>query len=464
MRKVKFFTLGCKVNQYETQAIREQFLSVGFGENIINKPADIYIINTCTVTHQADRESRRLIRKSLRSNPESKIIVTGCLVEKDAHQILQISDQIRIVPNHQKHLLLESLRGSESERNNPFLRLPRPFGARNDNRFARNDGSNKTFIPLKISGFKDHERAFVKIQDGCNNFCSYCKVPLVRGPSRSRSLKEIVEEVTHLVNHGFKEIVLTGICLGDYRYGDFDLVDVLIRLEKIEGRFRIRLSSIEPQLISDKLIEKVAGSAKICPHFHIPLQSGDNAILKRMNRRYTQKKYLSLIAKIKKKIKDVAITTDVLVGFPQETERNFRSTVHCLKEISPLRTHIFSFSPRQGTAAYDLQERIEPKLIKERVNLLKRIAEESSYKFRKHFLGKNLTVLIESRPDKESNSLCGYSENYIRVIVKDTGDKDINNLLPVKVKAVDIRFTKGTVCLARGGEGAPQDMDPEPLG
>ena len=427
MRKVKFFTLGCKVNQYETQGIREQFLSAGFGENNINKPADIYIINTCTVTHQADRGSRRLIKKTIRFNPQAKIIVTGCLVERDAHQILQISDQIQIVPNHQKHRIIE------------FLAFPN-----NEPRIT----NDETFIPLKISSFNGHERAFVKIQDGCNNFCSYCKVPLVRGNSRSRSLEEIIEEVTRLVNGGFKEIVLTGICLGDYHYGDSDLVDILSRLEKIEGRFRIRLSSIEPQLVNDKLIESF-NSPKICPHLHIPLQSGDNAILKRMNRRYTQKGYLSLIARIKKKVKDIAITTDILVGFPGEEEKNFRNTLRCLKEILPLRTHIFPFSPRQGTAAFNLQERVKPGLIKERVNLLREVAVECSYEFRRHFLGKRLTLLIESQTDKENGTLSGYSQNYIRVSVEDAIKEDVNNLIRARVKVVDMYSTKAQ-CLGRG--------------
>ena len=431
MKRVKFYTLGCKVNQYETQGLREQFLKAGFRENNTEK-TDIYIINTCTVTAQADSKSRHLIRKALQSNPKSEIIVTGCYVEKDASEILKISDRIQIVPNQQKHRIV-TLLGFANKRTNEQTNPPAKLQA--------GRAGNETFIPLNISDFKGHERAFVKIQDGCNNFCSYCKVPLVRGSSRSRSNKEVVEEVKRLVNRGFKEVVLTGICLGDYHYGHFDLADVVTSLKKIKGEFRIRLSSVEPQLISDELIEKMANSARICPHLHIPLQSGDDAILKRMNRRYAVGDYLSLIAKIKKKIKDVAITTDVLVGFPGEKDENFRNTVRCLKEILPLRTHIFSFSCRPHTAAFNLQGRIEQQLIKERFNLLKKVTEESSYKFRKHFLGKNLTVLIESQPDRESGYFCGYSENYIRVIVENAAGGDINSLLPVEVETVNGRST-----------------------
>ena len=422
--KVKFFTLGCKVNQYETQGLRERLLRAGYRENNSQR-ADVYIINTCTVTEQADRESCRLVRKALRENPRSKIIVTGCLVEKNAREVLQLSDRVQIIPQHQKHQIINFLNFTKYE-------------IRNTN--------DESFIPLSISDFQGHQRAFVKIQDGCNNFCSFCKVPLVRGRSRSRSLKEIISEVERLKGRGFKEIVLTGICLGDYRYRNLNLVNVLASLEKIKGEFRIRLSSIEPQLVSNELVAKIADSARICPHLHIPLQSGDNQILKMMNRRYTVRDYLSLIAKIKKKIKDVAITTDVLVGFPQEAERHFRNTVRSLKEVSPLRTHIFSFSPREGTAAFKLNGRIAPQVIKQRMNLLKQVTTDCSYKFRRRFLGKNLTVLIESQAGKESGTFCGYSENYIRVIIENATKKDINSLLSIKVKTVDICSTRAQCC------------------
>lgn len=421
--EIKFYTLGCKVNQYETQGIREQLLNAGFRENN-SETSDIYIINTCTVTAQADRESRRLIRKALYSNPHAKIIATGCLVEKDAQQIRGISDKIHIVPNQQKHNIIGLLKFSNDE--------PRTT-------------NHETFIPLRISRFYGHERAFVKIQDGCNNFCAYCKVPLVRGKSRSRSLQGIIEEVTRLVSNGFKEIVLSGICLGDYRYRNYDLADVLASLEKIEGEFRIRLSSIEPQLIDDRLINTMADCGKVCPHLHIPLQSGDNAILKKMNRRYAVKDYLSLVARIKKKIKNAGVTTDILVGFPGEKEKNFCNTIRCLKEVLPLRTHIFSFSPRQGTAAFNLPGRLEAQVVKERVDLLKEVVAECSYKFRRGFLGKRFTVLIESQPDRENGFLCGYSENYIRVGVENASKKDINNLLQVRLKTVDKDSTKAWI-------------------
>ncbi|UCB57492.1 MAG: tRNA (N(6)-L-threonylcarbamoyladenosine(37)-C(2))-methylthiotransferase MtaB [Candidatus Omnitrophota bacterium] len=420
---VKFYTLGCKVNQYETQGLRELLLEAAFKEEK-GKKADIYIVNTCTVTDEADRDSRRLIRGAFRLNPESRIIVTGCYANEVPLDILGMSDKIHILPNQQKHRIIDFLSSTNYE-----LRTT----------------NNGKFTPLKISDFKGHERAFVKIQDGCSNFCSYCKVPLVRGVSRSRPQKEIIAECKRLVKRGFKEIVLTGICLGAYRYRDIELAQALEALENIKGEFRLRLSSIEPNLISNKLIEIMANSKRICPHLHIPLQSGDNNILKKMNRRYSIKDYLSLITKLNKKIKNIAITTDVLVGFPQEKEKNFRNTMRALKEICPLRTHVFSFSPRAKTAAFNLEGHIEKEVVKARADLLKKVASACSYKFRKRFLGKRLEVLIESQRDKKSSSFCGYSENYIRIIVENADKKDINSLREVKVKTVDTNFTKACI-------------------
>lgn len=422
-KRVKFYTVGCKVNQYETQGLRELLSEAAFKEEK-GKKADIYIVNTCTVTEEADRDSRRLIRRAFRLCPESRIIVTGCYADEVPPDTLKISDKIQILPNSQKHRIVD------------FLGL-------NGNKPP--EDRKGTFTPLKISDFKGHERAFVKIQDGCSNFCSYCKVPLVRGASRSRPQKEITAECKRLVKRGFKEIVLTGICLGAYRYRDIELVQVLEALENIKGEFRLRLSSIEPQLISNKLIEIMANSKKICPHLHIPLQSGDNDILKKMNRRYSIRDYLSLITKLNKKIRNIAITTDILVGFPQESERNFRNTARALKEICPLRTHVFSFSPRAKTAAFNLEGHIEREVVKARADLLKKVASECSYKFRKRFLGKKLEVLIESQRDKKSSSFCGYSENYIRIIVENADKKDINSLREVKVKAVDTNSTKACI-------------------
>ncbi|MCM8763154.1 MAG: radical SAM protein, partial [Candidatus Omnitrophica bacterium] len=274
----KILTLGCKVNQYESQQIREAYLRQGFQELFDGRPADTYIINTCTVTHHADRASFVLIRRAKRENPQAKIYVTGCLVKMDAAKIKE--------------------------------------------RFPDVSFLDKDEFKQGINAFCGHTRAFLKIQDGCDNFCSYCKVALVRGKPRSRPFDEVIHEAQRLVDAGFKEIVLCGICLGSYGkdFGNVDLVDVLAALEKIKGEFRIRLSSIEFGDVRERLIKKLETSKKLCPHLHIPLQSGDDRILKLMNRKYTAEDYLKLVQELKRRIPLLSITTDVMVGFPGESE------------------------------------------------------------------------------------------------------------------------------------------------
>ncbi len=411
MKTVKFYTLGCKVNQYDTQSIREQFERAGFKELENSHPADVYVINTCTVTQKADAESLGFIRRARRENPKAKIIVTGCLVELDAKKIRQIKGVNRIIKNKNKNKILPKGKGITTY-------------------------------------FKGHTRAFLKIQDGCDNFCSYCKVPLVRGASKSRPLTEIVDEAKQLVKNGYKEIVLTGICLGSYgrdlvpRIG---LIDVIVVLEKIDGLWRIRLSSIEAGDVSDELIKKMSQSKKLCRHLHIPIQSGDDEILKKMNRKYTHKSYLGLINIIKKAVPGVAITTDVLVGFPGEGENNFQNTVRLVKKIMPLRVHIFPFSSREGTAAANLKDEINPQIIKERIARLKDITEGLSLKYRRQFLGKKIDVLVEGCSKIKPDYLEAYTDNYIKVLIK--GDSGLKNkLVCVKLRKVTKDYSLADLC------------------
>jgi threonylcarbamoyladenosine tRNA methylthiotransferase MtaB len=412
MQTVKFYTLGCKVNQYETQLIREQFLNFGFKEMDDSQPANIYVINTCTVTQKADSESLNLLHRARKENPQAKIMVTGCLTELDEDKIQNIDEQILIAKNKDKNKILEYI------------------GINPDQLITYNLGL--------ITHFKGHTRAFLKIQDGCNNFCSYCKVPLVRGSSRSRDLAQIIQEARQLTKNGYKEIVLCGICLGAYGR-DFsrqiDLVDVIEELEKIEGLLRIRLSSIEASDISDGLIDKMAGSKKLCRHLHIPMQSGDDEILKKMNRKYTRADYLQLINKVKTRIPEIAITTDIMVGFPGESAANFQNTVGLVKEIQPLRVHIFPYSSRRGTPAFDFADKITPIIVKERISRLKDIARECSVIYRKRFLNKKIEVLIEALSQENSASWQGYTDNYMRVLVKSEQNLK-NQLILVKLKKI----------------------------
>lgn len=413
MKTVKFYTLGCKVNQYETQSIREEFIQAGFKEPEDRQPCDIYLINTCTVTHRADADSFNLMRRVKRENPKARIIVTGCLTELDEDKIKKIDGVSLIVKNKDKNRIVEIL----------------------ESKYAQLITHNSQLITF----FKGHTRAFLKIQDGCDNFCSYCKVPLVRGASRSRSLNEIILEADRLVKNGYKEIVLCGICLGDYGRDlpiQIDLFDVIEALENIDGLIRIRLSSIEAVDISDRLIQKMAESRKLCRHLHIPMQSGDDEILKKMNRNYTREDYLNLIRKIRSRIPDVAITTDTMVGFPGESEVNFNNTIGLIQEILPLKVHIFPYSRREGTNAFNnFKDELNPTIVKQRILQLKTITKNCSIAYRKQFLNKTLNVLIESRSKDKSGFWEGYTDNYIKVkVISNLNLK--NQLIPLKLNNI----------------------------
>ena len=395
MKRIKFFTLGCKANQYDTQSIRERFLSKGFKDDGSNFSPDYFLINTCTVTSGADQKSRNIIRRCIQSNPKAVVIVTGCLVEKDWDLLANIPGISLLI--------------------------------------------KKNFFPEGISDFSQHTRAFLKIQDGCDNFCTYCKVALVRGKKRSKDIKQVLEEAKKLVACGFHEIVLTGICLGEYGkdlYPKKDLVDAIDELLKLEGLTRLRLSSIEAGDVSVKLIKCLASSKKLCRHLHIPVQSGDDGILKRMNRKYTSQKYQNLISRIKHNIPGVSITTDCLVGFPGETEANFDNTVNLVKKILPLKVHIFPYSRRLGTKAANFSGMVDAKTIKSRCAKLEKVSKECQYKFMRDFIGKKVSVLIEGISKSEAGYLEGLTDNYLKARVPFKPDLK-NKIAQVKLKRID---------------------------
>jgi len=395
MKTVKFYTLGCKVNQYETQSLRERFVNAGFKEIFNGRKADTYVINTCTVTHRADKDSRYFIRKARSQNHKAKVIVTGCMASKDAADLSEFKCADYVI--------------------------------------------SKSFFPDGISAFSGHTRAFLKIQDGCNNFCSYCIVPFVRGRSRSRGLAEIVCEANKLAGNGFKEIVLTGVCLGAYGRDlvpGLDLVDVIGELEKIKGLLRIRLSSIELNDVSERLINKMISSKKLCRHLHIPLQSGDDEVLKKMKRKYTRKDYLNLIARIKKRIPEIAITTDILVGFPGESEANFRNTLALVKKIRSLKVHIFPYSRRKETsAAVNFNDAVNPRIIKARIDQLQKCCQSCALSYRKLFLNKNMDVLIEGYSKEKPGFWQGHTDNYLEVMVK-AGEEPENPIVDLRLKRI----------------------------
>ncbi|OGX46676.1 MAG: hypothetical protein A3G38_00740 [Omnitrophica WOR_2 bacterium RIFCSPLOWO2_12_FULL_51_8] len=402
MKTIKFYTLGCKVNQYDTQVMREQFLARGFRELTNGAAAQVYLINTCTVTGRADSESLGFIRRAEKENPRARVIVTGCLAELDADKIKHVCPAAVIV-------------------------------------------KKGNWLKQGISGFSGHTRAFLKIQDGCDNFCAYCKVPLARGPCRSKPLQEIVSEAAGLARRGFKEIVLCGICLGawgkDLRPAG-ELAEAISCLEKIPGLLRLRLSSIEAGDISAKLIAKFKNSKILCPHLHIPMQSGDDEILQLMLRQYRRADYLGLAAQIREDVPGIAITTDCLVGFPGEEERHFQNTISLLRKIIPLKTHVFPFSARPGTKAASLPGAVSPEEIKIRACRLRAVARECALKYQQGFLGKKVSVLVEQRAGDDPACQEGHSDNYIKVRMR--AKRGLRNQL-VQVKLKEVR---GDYCLA----------------
>ncbi|OHB92807.1 MAG: tRNA (N(6)-L-threonylcarbamoyladenosine(37)-C(2))-methylthiotransferase MtaB, partial [Planctomycetes bacterium RIFCSPHIGHO2_12_42_15] len=452
MKTCAFITLGCKVNQYETQAIRESLTARGFMEISPDHAADFYIINTCTITSVSDEKSRQYIRKVRRKNPDATVVVTGCyadangdmikkiegvdyvITKKDEPHIAEIICGSEIHDNHIKepfvlplndsncnedftHVNLMSVRQKEKDR----LAVIAPVKERDNRRVKRPalKHNSSSIYNLKISRFEGHTRAFLKIEDGCDVYCSYCIIPYVRGEINSRELGEIEDEARRLINNGYKEIVLTGIHLGAYgrdTQGNHRLLDVIHMLSNLSGLERLRLSSIEVNEITNDLIDLVAHTKKVCPHFHIPLQSGDDFILKRMNRKYTASQYVEVLDNIRSKIDVPSFTTDVMVGFPGEKDVHFENTVELCKKVGFSRMHIFSFSVREGTLAAKMHDHCQPQIIKQRKAVLEAAANNIAFAYKKQFLNKVVEVLVEAERDHKTNQLCGYSERYIRVL------------------------------------------------
>jgi len=412
MKTVKFFTLGCKVNQYETQDIRESFIRAGYQEVNGREAADTYVINTCTVTSRADRKSRYYISRAVHQNPRARIVATGCLAQLDNEWLARIPGITHIVKNQDKKNIIRIVEGDAEFKVSGVSDLP------------------------GISSFHGHTRAFVKIQDGCDNRCSYCKVPLVRGVSQSRPVPEIIAEARRLVGNGYKEIVLCGICLGAYGRDltpAMNIAEIIARLHGIEGLYRIRLSSIEAGDVSDALIDAMCSLSKLCRHLHIPMQSGDDEVLRSMNRSYSHKAYTRLVSKIKNRIPGIAITTDIMVGFPGERETHFRNTIALVKETLPARVHVFPYSPRPGTAAHHFKQRIDKDTVTQRLGRLNALVKECAWRYRERFLGTESCVLFEERSKRNREYWQGYTDTYTPVLVE--SDQNLTNLIaPVLLK------------------------------
>ncbi|MBS4022030.1 MAG: tRNA (N(6)-L-threonylcarbamoyladenosine(37)-C(2))-methylthiotransferase MtaB [Dethiobacter sp.] len=403
MKSVAFQTLGCKINQTETAALQTLFEQSGYTAVPFNAHADVYIINTCTVTHIGDRKSRQAIRRARRSNPEAVIVVTGCYAQVAPEEVLALPEVDLVVGTHAREKLPQLVKEAKKGRLNCVAPL-------------EDKGCFESLPPAQSI---ERTRAFLKIQEGCRQFCSYCIVPYARGPLYSRSVGAVVKEVQRLAGNGFRELVLTGVHLGSYGV-DLperpDLSELISAIVPVAGIERIRLSSIEPTEITSALVDVIIENSKVCRHLHIPLQSGDDYILKRMNRKYDAGEFLHLAQWLQAKVPGIALTTDVMVGFPGESEAHFARTVEVVKRCCFSRLHVFKYSPRRGTPAAKFQGQVPSGIKEERSRLLIETGSQLAALFRSRFIGETVQVLFEEKTGR--GRLAGLTEHYIRVIAK----------------------------------------------
>jgi threonylcarbamoyladenosine tRNA methylthiotransferase MtaB len=422
MPRVAFYTLGCKLNQYETEAMRRQMESRGYHSVAFHQDADVYVINTCTVTNRSDVRSRQMIRRAARRKGSSLVVVTGCYAQRAPEHLRQIPGVDLVLGNVEKVDVLE------------YMESGRKQGV-----FVSGMDQDRAFTEMEVSGFARHTRAFLKIQDGCDGQCTYCVVPLVRGRSRSLGFDTVVTQVEGFIRAGYKELVLTGVNLGRYRDPQRPEVDLLYLLQWLEERSdlgRVRLSSIEPTDFTAPLISFLASSRKVCRHLHIPLQSGVDQILAAMNRPYTAAEYRSLVERLACEIPGVAIGADVIVGFPGEREDQFQATYDLIQNLPISRLHVFNFSPREGTSAASMPHQVPSEARRERSRRLRALAKSKSSAFRRSFLGHRLTVLLEERRDSSTGLLTGLSDNYIRVQAEGSDDQ-MNQMVALKIYRID---------------------------
>lgn len=407
MKKKKYVieTLGCRTNQYESQAFADQLQGVGYEQAANGETADLCIINTCTVTDSADKRSLYQLRKLEREHPGAPIYVTGCMAERRATEILQLSPQARVIPNKEKETLLTYALPDES--------LPE----------------------FSIKRFDAHTRAFVKVQDGCNSFCSYCIIPYVRGRSRSKPINAVVDEIHSLVDNGYKEVVLTGINIGDYEEG---LARLVRAVDAIDGIERIRISSIDPDEVDDDLLDAVVNGEKTCPSMHIVLQAGSNKVLKRMNRKYTREDFFHTTERLVSAHPDFTFTTDIIVGFPGETDADFQDTLDAMKEVRFAKVHMFPFSLRPGTRAARFTDFVADEVIAERKQELMRLSEQVGYRLREDYVGKVMKVLMEDGKE-------GHTENFLQVMVAGEGVVR-NEIYEVEIEENTPEGLRGKVC------------------
>lgn len=433
-KTVSFYTLGCKVNQYETNAMEQQFIKNNYEIVENTQKADIYVINTCTVTNMAERKSRQMLRRVKEINPSAVLVVCGCYAQVAKNELEQIpeidiilginekNEIVQIVENYMEKMAEQDKRSQEAE--------------------IDDVSKQKEFLDFGDVTYTEKNRAVVKVQDGCNMFCSYCIIPYARGRIRSRKIESVVSEIEKIAKEKIKEVVITGIHVASYGK-DFDnentskkirLIDLLEAINQIDGIDRIRLSSLEPTIVDEEFATRLSKLDKICDHFHLSLQSGCDETLKRMNRKYTTQIYRDAVATLRKYYPEASFTTDVIVGFPGETDEEFAKTYEFLKEIDFYRLHVFKYSPRRGTVAEKMPNQIDGNKKEERSNKLIEISNNAENKHNRNYIGKTVKVLFE---EFEDGFFKGHTTNYMMVKVagvEGQSDKFVNKILDVKIR------------------------------
>ena len=425
MKKAALHNLGCKVNAYETEAMEELLRKDGFEIVSFDDKADVYVINTCSVTNIADRKSRQMIHKCKKLNPNACVVAAGCYAQNFGMDVADELGADIILGNNKKNDLVPKVHEffASIDREKPILDW-----------YDINDG-NVDYEDMIIEKDSEHTRAFVKVQDGCNQFCTYCIIPFARGRIRSRQIPDVVKEITGLAKAGYKEVVITGIHLSSFGSGtEFNLADLLEAVEKIDGIERIRMGSLEPQIVTEDFAKRVSALSKICPHFHLSLQSGCDSVLTRMNRKYTAAEYIKGVEILRKYFDNPAITTDIIVGFPGETEEEYNTTLAYVDEIRFAELHVFAYSKRKGTRAATMPNQITNAVKKERSSKLIAQGNKESELFKKSYMGKWVEVLFEEKIVIDNNDYyVGFSREYIKCIIP-AEDKDLSNqILSVKV-------------------------------
>lgn len=415
-KKAALHNLGCKVNAYETEAMQQMLEQAGYEIVPFQEKADVYIINTCSVTNMADRKSRQMLHRAKAKNPDAVVVGTGCYIQTKEEEALKDTAIDIVIGNNKKHELVERIEA--------FLR---DRGDREDV-FDINQG-NQEYEELFLSRTAEHTRAFIKVQDGCNQFCSYCIIPYARGRVRSRALSNVVKEVERLAQNGYKEVVLTGIHLSSYGVDTGEsLLHLIQKIHEIPGVERIRLGSLEPRLVTEEFASEIAGLPKLCPHFHLSLQSGCDATLERMNRKYNTEEYAHACDLLRQVFDHPAITTDVIVGFPGESEEEFLQTEAYLKQIHFYEMHIFKYSKRQGTRAAKMPDQIPEQTKTNRSAKLITLGEQMSREFREYYVGRCEEVLFEEENEIDGETyFTGYTREYVKVACRT--DKDLTNCL-----------------------------------